>query len=448
MASSLTDVTAALPSIAEIMQVLSLQAGYNAAIVVLGAALLGAAAGLVGTFALLRKRALMGDALAHSALPGLAAAFLVGSALGVQGKSLPLLLTGATISGIFGVLTVQFIVRHTRLPEEAAIGAVLSVFFGIGIVGLSIIQSLSLGGEGGLHHFIYGQTAAMRSVDAQTAFALTIAVIALALLLLKEFRLVCFDAEFALVSGWPVSVIDLLMMGMVVLVTVVGLQAVGLLLIVALLVIPPTSARFWTDRLGLMCGLSALIGALSGYVGAALSALLPRLPAGAVIVLCAGALFIASFLLAPQRGLIATALRSIALRLRVTEEHLFRDAYERIEGSEASGALALYQVSSPCLRGLIWLRTRGSGHLRRNGTLTDSGRARGQTLTRNHRLWEEYLVTHASALPGQVDLSADLAEHVLSQDVVRELEAGLRARGITSDGPLPSVHPLPQRRDE
>jgi len=448
MPTSLTDVSANLPTLGEVAQVLALQAGYNAAIVVLGAALLGAAAGLVGTFALLRKRALMGDALAHSALPGLAAAFLLGSALGVQGKSLPLLLTGATISGVIGVLTVQSLVRYTRLPEDAAIGAVLSVFFGVGIVGLSVIQSLSLGGEGGLHHFIYGQTAAMRSIDAQIALALTLVVIALALLLLKEFRLVCFDAEFARVSGWPVSRIDLLMMGMVVLVTVVGLQAVGLLLIVALLVIPPTSARFWTDRLGPLCGLSAVFGASSGYIGAALSALLPRLPAGAVIVLCAGALFIVSFLFAPQRGLLASALRAIALRIRVTEEHLFRDAYERNEGGSEAGTLVLQQVSSPFLRILIWLRSLHAGYLDREGRLTTTGKQRGRTLTRNHRLWEEYLVTHASALPGHVDLSADLAEHVLSPEVLSEIEASLSARGVACQDPLPSLHPLPQQRHD
>ena len=226
MAQSITDVSTTLPSVAEVWQVMTLQAGYNAAIVVVGAALLGAAAGLVGTFALLRKRALMGDALAHAALPGLAAAFLVGSALGIAGKSLPLLLTGATLSGICGVFAVQFIVRNTRLPEDAAIGAVLSVFFGVGIVGLSIIQGLSLGGEGGLNHFIYGQTAAMRTLDAQIALGLALLAAFCTALLLKEFRLVCFDAEFATVTGWPVSRIDLLMMALVVLVTVIGLQAV------------------------------------------------------------------------------------------------------------------------------------------------------------------------------------------------------------------------------
>jgi manganese/zinc/iron transport system permease protein len=284
-----------LPTLLELLRVLGFQAGYNTSIVLLGVSLLGIAAGVVGTFAMLRKRALMSDTLSHASLPGIATAFLAAVALGASGRSLWLLLGGAAASGIVGVLTVQFIVRNTRLPPDAAMGAVLSVFFGIGFVLLSYIQTLDTGDQGGVAKFIYGQTATMTALEATSIAVVALLAVVAAAALFKEFRLVCFDPEFADAQGWSVSLIDLLMMALVVAVTVIGLRAVGLILIIALVIIPPAAARFWTERLGTMTLIAALFGGLSGYLGAAASALLPRFPAGAVIVLVAGALFPSAF---------------------------------------------------------------------------------------------------------------------------------------------------------
>jgi manganese/zinc/iron transport system permease protein len=196
--------------------------------VLAGTTLLGLAAGVIGAFALLRKRSLMADALSHATLPGIGLAFLAATALGSAGKSLPVLLLGAAVTGVLGVLCVQALLRHTRLREDAAIGIVLSVFFGAGVVVLSAIQKHAGGSAGGLSHFIYGQTAAMRVSDATLMGGIALAAVLAAALLLKEFALVCFNDAFARVDGWPVSLIDLLMMALVVLVTVAGLQAVGL----------------------------------------------------------------------------------------------------------------------------------------------------------------------------------------------------------------------------
>ncbi len=422
---------------------------HNTAMVVIAATLLGAAAGTVGTFSLLRKRAMMGDTLAHCTLPGIALAFLIANALGGAGRSLPVLLLGAAATGILGVLTVQGIVRSTRLREDAAMAATLSVFFGVGIVLLSYIQNLATGTQGGLMHFIYGQTAAMQRGDAIVMGGAAVLAVLIALGLFKELRLVCFDDRFAAAAGLHVGLIDLVMMGLVVLITVVGLQAVGLLLIVAMLIIPPAAARFWTERFGWMVALSGLIGAASGYLGSTASALLPRMPAGAVIVLTSGALFFLSMLVAPSRGVLASGLRRLRLRYRIAQDHFLRASYEQLEARGSGNALDVSEIrrnrgwsaaASSLLTGALIAR----GFVRRaegRPELTRRGLAEAVRITRNHRLWEEFLVQRADMAASHVDRTADLVEHSLGPELVAELEAALVLRGELPAVPS-SVHPL------
>jgi manganese/zinc/iron transport system permease protein len=421
--------------------------------VILSAMLLGLAAGVVGTFALLRKRAMMGDALAHCTLPGIALAFLLATALGGTGRSLPVLLAGAAVTGVLGVLAVQGVVRATRLREDAAIAAALGVFFGVGIVLLSYIQSLRTGTQGGLGHFIYGQTAAMQVHDAQLMAAAAAIAIVAGLILHKEFRLVCFDDRFAAAIGIRVTLVDLLMMSLVVLVTVIGLQAVGLLLIVAMLIIPPAAARFWTHRFGAMTMLAGAIGGASGYLGASLSALLPRMPAGAVIVLTAGALFMISLVAAPQRGILAAAIRRGRLRLRIARDHVLRAAYESLEASAGqpfqpapipiAAILERRPHAIPAPRLLLrLLAARGLLSIEHDRImLTTRGLQEAARITRNHRLWEEFLVTHADMAASHVDRTADMVEHVLSPEILAELQDSLAARDTQQQVPA-SIHPI------
>ena len=288
--------------------------GHNTLVVLAGATALGLAAGMVGCFMVLRRRALVSDALSHATLPGIVAAFLVGLALGLEGRSLPLLLTGAAASGALAVAAIQAITRWTRLTEDAAIGAVLSVFFGAGVVLLSIVQALPGANAAGLKGFIFGQTAAMRGGEALVLAGLALLAAAMVWLFFKEFRLLAFDEGFARAAGWPTGRIDLALMALVTLVTVVGLQTVGLVLIIALLITPAATARFWTDDLARMLGIAGLVGAVSGGVGALLSARFADLPAGAVIVLVATGLFLTSLIFAPSRGLLGRTLRRRQLR--------------------------------------------------------------------------------------------------------------------------------------
>jgi manganese/zinc/iron transport system permease protein len=441
-------------SIAEFVRVLTFQSGYNTTVVLIGVTLLGVAAGVVGTFALLRKRALMSDTLSHAALPGIAIAFLVAVALGQSGRNLWWLLAGAAGSGVLGILAVQAIVDRTRLPADAAMGAVLSVFFGLGLVLLSYIQTLGSGDQGGVGKFIYGQTATMTMVEAGSIGVVALLSIVASLALHKEFRLVCFDPEFAQAQGWPVNRIDLLMMALVVAVTVIGMRAVGLVLIIALVIIPAAAARFWTERMVHMAFISAAIGGLSGLLGAAASAVLPDLPAGAVIVLVAGAVFLTSLLLAPRRGLFAAGVRRTRLRLDIASQHVLRAAYEGIESGRAKSGSVLDLSTIRSLRSWprLWLvlvvrvlALRGLVALRGNGLeLTAAGTVEAVQVTRNHRLWEQFLVTYAELAPSHVDHSADLVEHVISPEMVAELERELAAVGRLPQpaGVPPSLHPL------
>ncbi|MBX2854802.1 MAG: metal ABC transporter permease, partial [Rhodobacteraceae bacterium] len=296
-------------ALALLLDALTLQAGYNAALVAVGAALLGAAAGGGGAFLVLRKRALVSDAVAHATLPGVALAFIIMVSLGGDGRNLGGLLLGSAVTATLGLLAVDWITRHTRLAEDAAIGAVLSVFFGLGVVLLTVIQTLSAGRQAGLEGFLLGSTAGMLFEDA-VVIAVGGAIAALGAYVLRRPMIqVAFDAEHAAATGVNVARIDLAMMALATAVTVIGLKIVGLVLIVALLIIPAVAARFWTERADQVIWIAALVGGVSGYLGAAISAAAPAAPAGPIIVLVAASVFVLSLIIAPSRGAAAALWR-------------------------------------------------------------------------------------------------------------------------------------------
>lgn len=284
-------------------------ADYNTQIVLIGTSLLGFAAGLVGCFALLRRQALVGDALSHATLPGIAAAFLLAEFFGGDGKRLEWLLLGATCSGILGMWLMMQLERLPRIKPDAAMGIVLSVFFGAGIVLVTIVQQTEAGHAAGLESFIYGKAASMLRRDAVMIAAMAVAVSFVVGLFFKELKLLCFDEGFALARGYPVSWLNALILALVTVVTVIGLQAVGLILIIALLVIPPSAARFWTNSLGPMCWISAVIGAMSAAAGAIASAWAPDLPSGPLMVVTCSGIFAISLICGPARGMLARLMR-------------------------------------------------------------------------------------------------------------------------------------------
>ncbi|MDF2374669.1 MAG: iron chelate uptake ABC transporter family permease subunit [Verrucomicrobiales bacterium] len=443
-----------MPPFQDILEVILLQ-NYNTRLVVLSTTMLGIAAGLIGSFLLLRKRSLMGDALSHATLPGVAIAFAVMVSLGGTGKSLPGLLLGATLSGVAGILTMLLIRNTTRLRDDVAMGFVLSVFFGVGVASLQMVQSLPGASAAGLESFIYGKTASMVQSD-----FLLIAIVAgvaslISLALLKEFLLLCFDDAYASAQGWPTLALDILLLGLVTAVTVIGLQSVGLILVIAFLITPATAARFWTQRLLPMLLLSAVIGGISGWLGASISALTPNLPAGAVIVLVAATLFLISMLFAPERGVFPRIFRHARLRKKVDRQHFLRAAYEVLESTADGEKVANVPFDlSRLLDKRTWtphqlkqiLRTaRREDHIESTGPgkilLSEPGFGEAARVTRNHRLWETYLINYADIAPSHVDRDADLVEHILGAELVHELEKYLDDPHLSPPVP-PSPHPL------
>lgn len=450
---SLADRNFDWPSWSEFAQVISLQ-DYNVRIVILGTTLLGCAAGMVGSFTLLRKRALMGDALAHSTLPGIVIAYIAVTTMGGDGKTMAVLLAGATISGLVGVGVILGISRWTRLKEDTALGAVLSVFFGAGVSLLALSTQMKEGSAAGLESFIYGKTASMGLADTQLIAAAAAICIAISILLFKEFKLLCFDDGFAGSRGFPVLGLDTALMGLVVIVTIVGLQAVGLILMIALLIIPPAAARFWTEDLSKMFAISGGIGAASGLLGALVSALFSKLPSGAMIVLVCTAIFLISMTFGFSRGIFVRTVARRKLNRSVDRQHLLRAMYELLEPasnlasnarlSTSELARASDSVSAEALLNeRSWSRLRlGRAILRsQRDELVDSveGRFRltkrgwleAARLTRQHRLWELYLIHYAEVAPARVDRDADAIEHVLEPDVVAELEALLEGERLS-----------------
>lgn len=458
---SINDTRLEMPTWQEIGRVVRLS-DANTRWVVGGVTMLGLAAGIVGTFLLLRKRALTADVLAHATFPGVTLAFMMTVAIGASGKSMLTLLIGATVFGVIGMLCILLIRNTTRLKDDAAMAIVLSVFFGLGAAMIGLIQNMPVGSAAGLQTFIFGKAATMLASDAMLMFWAVLGVAIMSILLFKELSLICFDAQYAAAQGWPIVRLDLALMGLVVAVTVLGLQSVGLLLVVALLIIPPAAARFWSDRLLTMTILSAITGLLSGYFGATISALVGRMPTGPIIVIVAAVVFVISMVMGTKRGVIAHAAHQARFRARTRRHHLLRDLFEWAEqhGDAATTEpddhrptprvsldhlLNLRSWSSGDLRRSVRHARRAdlvTDHLDRTISLTDTGVMEAQRIVRNHRLWETYLITHADVAASQVDHEADRIEHVLGRELVMQLES--IAAGRQPYRVPPSPHDLGQ----
>jgi len=277
--------------------------------ILFGSMLLGLCSGVIGSFAYLRKQSLMGDALSHAALPGVCIAFML-----TGSKSIILFLIGASIAGIIATFGIGYITRNTRIKQDSALAIVLTVFFGLGIVLLTEIQHSGLGNQSGLDKFLFGQAAALVLLDVFIMGIASILLISICFLLFKEFKITSFDPEFAKGMGYPVAFLEQLIMLLIVIAVVIGIQAVGVILMSALLITPAVSARYWTDKLSAMVILSGIFGGLSGFVGTLISASGNNLPTGPLIVLAATALFILSVIFAPRRGILSKFLVHILAR--------------------------------------------------------------------------------------------------------------------------------------
>lgn len=287
---------------------------YTLRNVALGSALLGIVSGVLGSFAVLRKQGLLGDALAHAALPGICLAFIF------TGSKAPLvLLLGAAVAGWLGTLLLLYVVRETRISEDSALGVVLSVFFGFGIMLLTFIQRGNNANQAGLDKFLFGQAATLVWDNVLTMLVLGAVALFVVGLLFKEFKLLTFDPDFAASLGFPTNRLSILLTSLIVIAVVIGLQTVGVVLMAAMLIGPAVAARQWTNRLGVMLGVSAFIGALSGVIGALISVSEARLPTGPMIILSLTAIVAISILFAPERGIVWDRIRQARNRRMLRE---------------------------------------------------------------------------------------------------------------------------------
>lgn len=272
---------------------------YTLRTVALGAAVIGIVAGALGAFAVLRRQSLVGDAMSHAALPGIAIAYLI-----TGQKSNVVLLTGAAIAGWLATLAVLGIVRTSRVKFDSALGLVLSVFFGFGLMLLTYIQRQPDASQAGLDKFLFGQAATLIQSEVRNMAIVGAVALGILFALWKSFKLLSFDSDFAATIGYPIRMLDVLLTTLIVVAIVLGLQAVGVVLMSAMIVAPAAAARQWTNRLGVMVVLSALFGALAGISGATISSTQTQLPTGPVIVVCVSAIVLFSLCFAPNRGLL------------------------------------------------------------------------------------------------------------------------------------------------
>lgn len=435
---------------------------YNTRVVLLGTTMIGLTSGLLGVYLLLRRRALIGDAISHATLPGVAVAFLWLTAQGMD-KSLPILLIGAGISGALGGAAVLFLRHVVRIREDAALGTVLSVFFGAGVALLTVAQEQ--GNAAGLEAFIYGKAASMTSEDVWLASSIGLIVLLSIAAFAKELKILCFDSELARSQGWPVLLLDSLLIALVVAVTIVGLRAVGLILMIALLVVPAASARFWTHNLTKMLFISGFFGAVSCAIGTLLSASFDKMPSGATIVLVACAFFALSFLFGKRRGVAWRVFRLWELRRDHDYQHLLRAAYELLEIRQLLPApgMELKSTERVALADVCKLRnwpetwTRSLAlRMSRAGLvvldaadhiqLTPRGILKALATVRDHRLLEHYLVEEAEAAVEEADREADYLEHGLQPEHLAELSGQLDVEAPKNLPPSP--HPIEDKETE
>lgn len=370
--------------------VFGLRLTYTVRVVALGGAILGVISGVLGCFAVLRGESLLGDALSHAALPGVAIAFLL------AGRELSLLLIGAGIASWLGLRMVAAILATTRIKQDTALGIVLVSWFAAGIALLAYIQAIPDASQAGLDHFIFGQAAAIIERDVTLVSGVGLAVLATIALFWKEFKLVTFDAEFAGANGFRTGLINTVLSTLIVITIVLGLQLAGVILMVGMLIAPGIAARQWTHKLDQMVILAAVLGAFAGGVGAVISALDSDIPTGPMIIVVAFVLVTLSITLAPGRGLLWSRLSQRANRRRFAAQNTLRDLYRyALSHGDADSLVPDAFIRGVADRsaelGLRQLRAGGQAALSDRGwRLTEAGIQEARRLERNEKLWDMY----------------------------------------------------------
>ena len=288
---------------------------YTLRNIVFGSLILGLVSGVLGSFAILRRQGLMGDALSHAALPGICIAFII------SGSKAPLILMlGAAVSGWIGMSAIHVITRRSKIDMGSALGLVLTTFFGLGVVLLTVIQKSIEANKAGLDKFMFGQAAALVSEQVTTMGVLGLVTIVIVLLCYKEFKVISFDPEFATTQGISVGITGSILTGLLIVAIVIGLNTVGVILMSAMLVGPAAAARQWTNSLSKMIFLSSGFGALSGIVGSVFSFVQEDAPTGPCIIIFLTIVVFTSLIFGSAKGSFWKRIRRRSFNLQSGEK--------------------------------------------------------------------------------------------------------------------------------
>jgi manganese/zinc/iron transport system permease protein len=415
-------------------------------LVVYAAILLGVTCGLLGCFIVLRRQSLLGDAIGHAVLPGVCVGFLAAGT-----RSTPALLLGALVAGLLAAALIGLLQRTTNLKTGECMGVVFTGFYGIGIVLLKLIQNASAAsGQAGLDKFLFGQIVSINGTDVLYMAAIAAVAVGGVVVFWRRLAVSSFDEPFAFSIGLPVRWIHYLLTGLVTVAIVISIQAVGVVLVSAMLVTPAATAYMLTDRLHRMAVLSAIFGAAAGVLGAFFSLFGEDLPTGAFMVLAAGLLFGGAFFLSPRHGLLPRLHRLWERRRTTQAENLLRTLYilmekrgpvtDRSDRRFGVHDVAAVRQENPAIVRKLWRLAARGGWVDSGSAdpivLTDEGFEEARRVVRNHRLWELFLTQEAHLASDHVHADAEYIEHVLPRDVLRRLEQML-------DNPTADPHGQP-----
>lgn len=381
--------------------------------------------GAIGTYAVLQKKSLLADSISHSLLPGIMLGFLI-----TKEKDPLLISLGATITGLLSAYLTDWLVSKTKLNQDAAIGINLSLFFGLGVVLLTHIQSGNYGGQSGLTQLLLGNAASMQQNDIYFFSALGI-ILGLTLLFLgKELNLICFNKDFAKSIGLPVSKLEFLLRLLLVLTIVAGIQAVGVVLMASCLIAPVIAAKYWSNSLKKIQLLSIIIGCLSGVLGALFSYYFNHVPTGPLIVLILTAIAFSSMFFGFEKGLIRRYFKERSNRFKIQADHILKELFYLNEKGNETGTYHIRELKAFSETGKnrskrVLSRLAKKGLITTSGTditITEQGKTEANKIVRLHRLWELYLLKRLEIPADHVHENAEQIEHILSP----ELEAALQ----------------------
>ena len=397
--------------------------------VVLGVMLLSATSAVVGCFAFLRKRSLVGDAVAHAVLPGICLAFMI-----TLTKNPLVLLLGASLSGLASIYSIDLITKNSKLKADAAVAIVLSVFFGLGLVLLSHIQHSGNASQSGLDKFLFGKAASLTLDDIYSFASVAIIMLVVVLLFYKEFKILCFDSKYAHTLGLPVSVLEMLLSLLTVLAVVIGIQAVGVVLMAAMLITPAVVGRSFTNNLTSMIFIAAFSAIISSLAGTYVSFIESSMPTGPWIVFFMSMIAFLAFMFAPKKGILSKYIKQLQNKAKIREENLLKIFYNlgEKEGnftqSRTVNELSMAKNYNFTNIYSLLFSLRRHGYIEKNGnayTLTKAGYQKGKRVTKAHRLWESYLSEHLLIPADHVHHNADAVEHLISPELEQEIRNSL-----------------------